>query len=443
MSERDAQHPSGISTALAGLIALVIGIAGAFGVSMERSLGWDEAMHAGLPAGRMAVAIEAGATREAVDVALDCQQYPPAYPVLLAATAGADERAMRATGRVVWAVGLFGLFGLARAAVRANGGHGRRAGLLALALGASSPLAWAYSGTLFLEAPFWSATTLAIWAWIARGAAGSEGQRLAREALAGALITLAFFTKFNYGLLLGAGLGLDLIFSGVHAIREGAARRFALRTAALAAPFLLACAWWFWLPWPAGADVAASHRSAMLDFLGGNTQLAATPYDRRLWDAATFFAPGPRTLVLWAVGALAACRWATRPGTRVLICVLLAGYGPILAHNFHLDRFLLGPAAALWGLAGLGLSKLLPRDNRVAVPIAIALLAQAVLLPSFDARLLAVGLGLRTDANAAYVDQLHTQRLSLAPSRSLPTAGLRRLEHDGLLDLLATHVGRT
>lgn len=445
------------------LAALLVGFLGARSVSMERSAGWDESMHAGLPAARIALALEAGAVREAFDVLLDCQQYPPAYPLLLAAAAGTQEGAARRTGRWIWALGLFGLFGATRAAVRraratdgtpGSAGRDARAALapwIALALGATSPMWLAYSGTLFLEGPFLTVSILAVWAWLERGRGRTRGARLAREVLAGSLVTLAFFTKFNYGLLLGAGLGLDLAVEWGSAWRRArgrgaqaspAPRELALRTAALAAPFLLVAGWWFLLPFPAGAELAASHRAALLGFLSGNTQLATTPYDRRLWDAAAYLAPTPRMFALWLLGALLALRAPARPGTRVLWFVLLAAYGPVLAHNFHLDRFLLPGAAALWMLAAIGLAQVVPGRGRRARERFLALGAVLALLgQTLDARALAGLLGLRTAANADYVDRLQAERLSLDLARSLPTAGLRRAEFDAFLDAIHRSAG--
>lgn len=444
--ESDPARPAGGALALlvALGVAMVLGFVGASAVSMERSLGWDESMHAALPAARMSVALEFDQGREALDVALDCQQYPPFYPSILAAFGGSDEAAMRAAGRWSWALGLFGLFGLVRAAGRRDGlraSSANWAAPLAFVFGLTSPLALAYSGTLFLEVPFLTVSILAMWAWIARADAANVRSQWIADLVAGTLITVAFFTKFNYGLLLGAGLFLDLVCQGVGLVRAGNAARFARRTAVLAAPFTLACAWWFVLPWPAGSDVAASHREAFLGFLTGNTQLGTTPYWRRAWDFASFFAPSPRLALVLVGGVLLALRHVARPGTRALAFVALTSVGAIATHNFHLDRFLLGVAAPLWALAALGVARRLPARASAAGGVLAVGLTLALVFPTVDSRWLVDGLGVRTSDNADYVDGLQRERLDLTPGRDLPTAGLVRSEHDALLDRIAGAVG--
>ncbi len=427
------------STWIAAILCIALGWVGASRVSMERSMGWDESMHAALPAARMAAALELGRAREAFDVFVDCQQYPPLHPTLLAVAAGADERSARGVGRWLLALGLFGLFGATRAATR--GLCSARAPWIALALGASSPLALAYSGTLFLEVPFLSAASLALWAWIARDRAASERARLRRELLAGLLVTAAFYTKFNYGLLLGLGLAADQALRLIAAARAGEGRRELVRTALLAAPFLLVGLWWFLWPYPAGPEVARGHREAFLAFLRGNTQLATTPYAQRAWDLVTFFAPSARAAALIAAGMLASLMSWRSPGVRVLWLVAFASLGPMLAHNFHLDRFLLAPAPAIWALAAAGIAPRLPRRTGRAAAALAVLVVVAFVGRAHDAEVAARWLGVGRGADPAYLERLHAERRSLQPSRPLPTAGLARAEHDGFLDAVATAAG--
>ncbi|QDU68856.1 hypothetical protein Pla86_39650 [Planctomycetes bacterium Pla86] len=420
---------------------------------MDRSLGWDESMHAALPAARMVLALKAGQTREAIDVALDCQQYPPVYPAFLATVqsiAGVGEGVARAATRGLWALGLFGLFLLGRAivdrierdAVQPFAGAALVPWILP-AIALTSPMALAFSGTLFLEIPFTVAATFALWAWMRRGGATGRAERVRRDLLAGALIAVCFFTKFNYALLLGLGLALDLAIESAGLIRAGRARQAMERVIALGLPSALAWLWWFVLPFPAGAEVAASHRSAFLAFLGGNTQLGTTPYAIRVWDMATYLAPGPRGLLITLGAAGLALVWVRRPAVRCLALVLVTGFGPILAHNFHLERFLLPPALALWALAAVGLARLAPTSRAGRAIFLGAVGAVGLVSPTLDAGLAAGALGLRTADNAEYLAALHRQRLSLSPARGLPTAGLQRAEYDALLDAAAAAAGPT
>ena len=47
--------------------------------------GWDEAMHAELPAARMSLALHSFQLGEFFDVLLSCEQYPFGFPLILAA----------------------------------------------------------------------------------------------------------------------------------------------------------------------------------------------------------------------------------------------------------------------------------------------------------------------------------------------------------------------
>lgn len=437
---------------LAPLLAcLLLGLAGARGVSLEDAMGWDEAMHVQLPAARMSLALDAGEPRSAIDVALECYQYPFAYPAALAAAYGVfgvDEQLGRQIGRLTWALGLLGIFCAARQLVRRlEEGGGRRKRRerwlpwLAMGVAALSPLALAFSGTYFLETPFAAASAWALWAWLRR-----EGS-LGRELLAGALIALAFFVKFNYGLLLGFGLFLDLACEAVVQVRGGAWKAFAQRTVALALVPVLAFAWWFGLPFPGDVALGAEHREAFLSFLGGNQQLDRTPYDRRLWDAAAFLAPSPAAFGLWIVGLVLALRFALRPGSRALWLLLIGSGAPIWLHNFHLDRFLvvhLVPGALL---VACGWCALLPKSKPTAAIMALALLFAPAIGSAGQADRLVVALGLVPGGSEpaavktrAYVSALNLERLDLTPSRALPTAGLGRQAHDDLLDAVASQV---
>jgi hypothetical protein len=433
------------------LACLIFGLLTGGGVSMERALGWDEAMHAQLPAARMALALDAGEPGAAIDVALECHQYPFVYPAVLAAVytvADVDEGLGREVGRWIWAFGLLGVFCAARQLVRRledGGGRRKRRARwlpwLALGIAALSPLALAFSGTYFLETPFAAATAWALWAWLRR-----EGP-LGRELLAGALIAVAVFVKFNYGLLLGFGLFLDLLFEGVGRVRAGELKPWLLRVAALATPPLLSFAWWFGLPLPGDAALGAEHREAFLAFLSGNQQLERFPYDRRLWDAATYLAPSPAAFGLWLLGLALAARFALRSGGRAAWLLLLGSGAPIWLHNFHLDRFLVVHVVPLSLLVAAGWCALLPKNKLVAASVALALLFAPLIqaVPQADRFVAALGLVPSGDDDAAvgvraYVSGLNAERQDLKPGKLLPTAGLARAAHDALLDAVAAEV---
>ncbi len=416
------------------------------GVSMERSRGWDEAMHAELPAARMQLAAGRGDFGAAARVALDCQQYPPAYPALVAAgysITGVQEVWGRRFGRLLQALGLGGLFLLGRRLVRSWDPEGvwrEAVPPAALLLGMLSPLWLAYSGTFFLEGPTLTVSIFTLLAWL-----GRDG-RPSRELLAGSLATLAFFTKFNYALALGAGLFVDLLLSGALELRAGRAAAFAKRAALLAIPPVLGALWWFVLPWPGDRALGAQHFEAFTAFLSGNQQLAATPYDRRIWDAATFLFAGPLMALVVGIGLLLSLRFLRRPGVRTLWIVFLVSGLPVWLHNFHLDRFLLPAFAAALPLAGVGLARVFgpSRANFWFKPaLGIGLLLAAVFFASPTSNGFARYLGLANEDNAAYVGQLHTERLALLPARRLPTAGLERAASDAFLEAIAGELAAT
>jgi len=440
-SELEGRAPIGPAAAFCALFALV----GALLVSDARSYGWDESMHAALPAARMALALRAGEPMEAIDVALGCQQYPFVYPALLAGVElvfGVSEGVARALGRVIWGVGLFGLFLAAREAVRRAGwspdpkgaARARLAPYVALFLGALSPLAMLYSGTLFQEIPFAALAAWAVWAWLRR----DGGAR--RELVAGALVTLAFFTRFNTGLLLGFALFVDLLVDGALAARAGELRAFARRTAWLAAIPALAFAWWFGLPLPRGTSLGAEHRHALFAFLQGNRGDAfRIPWTYRAVDWGIAFAASPRALLLILIGVAASAGALLRPGVRTLWILLFAAGVPVWIHEFHLDRFLLHQGVAIWSLAGVGIARLAP--GRRPALVAAAALALCVVFPSLDARPYGRAL-IRPDA--AKVDYVHAAidaKGALAPWRELATNGLARDESAAILDLVAGAAG--
>lgn len=426
----------------AALVCAVFGLLGAWLVDRDKSYGWDESMHAALPAARLVLALEAGELREAADVVLGCEQYPFVYPVLLASgelVFGISEGVARALGRLVWGAGLFGVFLVAReatalAAWPAGAARARLAPYLALALALLSPVALHYSGTLFQETTFTALAAYAVWAWLRRD--GSLGRELA----AGALLTLALFTRFNTGLLLGFALFLDLAVEGLLAARARALGPWVRRAAALAAIPAAALAWWLLLPLPDGLARGAAHRAALLAFLGGNRGLEhQIPWSQRWLDWTVAFAPSPRAFALEVLALLCTGVAAARRGLRTLWLLFLAAGIPVWTHGFHLERFLVPQGVAIWCLAGLGLARFAPGPRPVLS--AALLLALASLFPALDAHPLALSILKPAPALRAYVLRMVDQKGSLAPWRPLETGGLRRAEAEPILDLLAAEAG--
>ena len=404
---------------------------GASAVSMDSSMGWDEAMHAAWPAARMTIAIGEWDAAALMRTILDCEQYPfvgPLWTALVWTVTGIGEGAARGGARVLWGFGLLGVFLLAREACR--GRRGEHLGpWLALAFAAASPLALAFSGTLFLEVPTTVVAIYTLRAWLRR--ARGRG-----DVAAGTWIALLFFTKFNYALALGAGLVLDLGFEGAAALRAGGGRRFLRRCACLASVPCLAWAWWFGLPLPEGLDRAAAHRATFMHWITGNTAFEPTPYALRAVHWCVFLVWAPRVLLLMAVGSVAAWIGGPRRATLSLTLVGAVSIGLVSSHPFHLERFLLPLAPALWVLGGTGWASLLPRARIAATGSLAALAAAAFLFPSLDAWWLLDQVGMRNENALAYQEKVLGDFRDLSPDRPLFTNGLRRGDFDSMVALV-------
>lgn len=467
------------------LLALVVGWVYSSKVDESRSFGWDESMHAALPAKRIALEIKAGNMHKVADVLHGCMQYPFMWPLVVGVlhaqfdtqpmsaeaaprpTTGIEARG-RALGRWNLALLLLGLTFLARECWR--GPRSPWGLFMAPLLVLASPLMIDYSGTWFLEVPFATATTFALWAWVSRArvlfARITEAERRPslwwRDTLTGTLIAAAFFTKFNYGLLLGLGLFLDLAWDFVSVLRGRgpSVRTFLIATLRLTIVPLLAFAWWFLWPLPFGADIAAAHREALLAFLRGNLELVRTPDSLRLLHWMTSFVATPRLFLLVVLGLSMSLVFMFRQlrsgcnngrSQRRLWIVLIAMAVPIVGHNFHLDRFLIVLAPAVMPLVAAGWSALTAAllgrrfgfESKLAYWAPFALLPGLVLAglvsPAWDghpAFKYTAGFREKPDVRA-YQERLLIERQSIGPSRRLSTAGLDRTAADHLVALIA------
>lgn len=438
---------------LAGLAAVLLAVIWIATLPAGPAYGWDESMHVALPAERMRIALAEGRIGLAFDAMLDCAQYPFVQPVLLALVQsifGATERVARALGIVEWCATIFGVFVLARLVIESMTPERRPraawiAPWLALALAALSPLALGFAGTLFLEIPSASASVWALvaWLWLWR-----EPTRK-RALVTGALVTLALFTKWNYGLLLGAGLAIDLVLRFLE--REGRSERVRLLLPLAAVP-LVACAWWFVLPLPGGGDVAAEHRSAFASFLSGNQDLTRTTTATRTFYATCLLASPPRLALLIVAGFVTALMaWRAR-SVRTLIVVFLAAWLPVWIHPFFQERFLVPGAVCAWVLAAIGVSRWLAAKPLTATVTAAAIVCASAWPVrsepplSADTYLVGDALGIFQRSNPdlfAYQSRVLAERQALLSDRSLPIDGLDPLTAKRILDAVAEETGRT
>lgn len=476
-------------------LVVVVGLLVAWIATLPASpaWGWDESMHAELPAARMALALKSGELGAASAALLDCQQYPFVWPVCLAVVqfvTGVSEHVARCAGLVALALMVWGVFRLARELVtpvarsrrdvgevtgrgtrkdterearrdaevgaeidteidteRDTDGEGvedaaarraRFAPWFALVFAATCPLAVSFGGTLFLEVPFACVATFTLLAWL----------RLRRDPtprrawIAGAWITVAFFTKFNYALMLGLGLAIDAAVELALAARRGEGGRALGNVGRAVLIPALGALWWFVLPLPGGFEVAAAHRGAFAEFLQGNLGGTSAPASVRLLQLAAYGAPTPRVLALWLAAALIAVRFVREPRVRLLVIVFLVSVIPVCLHPFHLERFWIPSGPALFALAGLGLASVLP-TSVVARWVGLAILAVgSLVMPGRDTFWLAdrLGLGATESANREYQRAVFAERRALFSGRSLPTNGLDRAVHDALFGLVVREV---
>jgi hypothetical protein len=450
-SARRARRETWIALGIAGALALTWSLA----LSRAQSWGWDESMHAELPAARMLVAAQAGELRASIDALLGCSQYPFVYPVCLAlaqAVFGLSEHVARVAGVVTWCATLFGLFLLGREVARRERDDRDRAGewdlvpWLAMALGALSPLALSFAGTLFLEVPFTCAAVFTLRAWLRRSDDVDTRTLRRRDLAAGAWLAIAFFVKFNYGVLLAGGLALDGVSDAVRAARSGELNEHLRRARWISVVPLAAGLWWFVLPIPGGLAIAHEHRTAFVEFLQGNRGMARTSLEERLFWTAGHFAFDPRMLLVLAIGiALTVRRLGRRNGSaavRALWLVLVCSWVPVWVHPFFLERFLIPGGAALWPLAAIGIASVSPIAwiPRVAV-LAIALLC-VVSFPTLDTWWLYERRGLASAVPIVRAYQLEqcASLHDLSGTREPMTNGLSRVESDAVLDAIAREV---
>lgn len=449
MSSAEARPFSTRGLLVAALAAL--GLASAWIATLPSSptYGWDESMHVALPAARLRLALAAGEFGLAWDALLDCAQYPFVQPVALALVQGvfgATERVARAFGIVEWCATLFGVFVLARIVIESLEPERRPpaavlAPWLAFAFAALSPLALGFAGTLFLETPSACAGVWALVAWLWLWRAPTRGRAL----LAGTLATIALFTKWNYGLLLGAALALDLAWR----LGERAGRAERLRVLIpLAMPPLVLCVWWFVLPVPGGAAVAEEHRSAFASFLAGNQDFARVAVSRRVFCATGLLSVSPRMALLALCGvAFALAHWRA-PAGRMLILVIVATWVPVWTHPFFQERFLIPGVVFVWVFGAVGLSTRLSCGAKgVTVAAGLLLAAWWPLSDSpripVDTRIVGEACGVIAGPEAVreYVVSEIARHRSLGSGRALDSSGLETGAAHALLDAIANEVG--
>jgi hypothetical protein len=185
---------------------------------------------------------------------------------------------------------------------------------------------------------------------------------------------------------------------------------------------------------------------ALFQTLGGASQASAHALSTLVWCAAiwgvflfprelgenawiaTSFAFNPRALLVLLAGAL--------------VIVLAVFAVAIPRHPFHLPRFLIPLGVALWPLAALGWSHVLPRAMRVRAAACVAGLAFVAIAPGADTLTLADALGFTSDdpKTRAHQATVFASYRDLGPKRPVQRAGLAREPVSAFLDVVACAV---
>ncbi|MEM1451712.1 MAG: hypothetical protein AAGI22_21550 [Planctomycetota bacterium] len=436
-----------VAAALATLVLAALLVQGtAEALRSGNAWGWDETMHAELPAAQLVLHARAGELGAAAGVVHDCERYPFVVPVLLAAWQGVfgiGEASARYCG--VWLfllVGLPAVALLARTVAQRIAPDAREvatdAALLGALAAASSPLARRYAPTLFLEPAAVITMALALQAWLARGLAGASPRRARlRDVGAGVWLAATFFVKFNYGVMLLGAIGLD----GLVELVRSRERLETLRShAVVGLPLVLASAWWFLLPLPFGAEVASAHRSEFLDYVTSNTAMGEMPG----WLRATHWLTGVAAHAFVLAAMLLGGAWLLvreRGRVSLSLAVVAACFVlPVVLHPFQLDRFLLPAALVLWVLSAVALARAAEQAPRATAGGAALLAGVCLVVPTF-ATVRWAGFPVADEGTPVRAYQArhvgHTLGLLGPPA----TNGLSRATHEGLLDLVADRVG--
>ncbi len=406
--------------------------------AQDPAWGWDETMHAELPAVQMLLHTRRGEWYEAMEVVHECDRYPFAYPMALAAWQGifgVSQRTARHLGTVLFALLVWLAMRLSAQLVRPE----RRldtalfVGLAAV----SAPLARRYAPTLFLEIPALVLIACSLSAWIARRRAelGTK-RRVGLDLLAGLLIAATFFTKFNYALLLGIALGLDALIELGRAKGHRGTWVSLLRTSL---PLAVGLVWWFLLPLPLGAEVAAEHRADFLEFVTGNTEMKMERW-RRNTNWLVGIVPHSFLFVgLVGLGVTFLLRRRSRAGLTLGLS-LIAFVVPVVNHPFQLDRFLLPAALVLWIVGGAGAAMCLRKSPWVFTACAIGLGIACAKVPVIKTAVW-VGFPLWEEGNPIREFQEHHVGTTLSLFGPPASNGLTRDVHEEFMDLIAEGVG--
>lgn len=309
----------------------------------------DEAAHA-VPALLMLRELQAGDLVGFAREVYDQNFYPPGAAVIMIPAyllAGPSPAVARLASIGALLGALLVLFALAR---QIDPDRGAAAGLIAVVLTLTARPLLINSGLAMLEAPGLLVCLLALWAY----ARATRQPSAAVLSLVGVLLAAAFLTKYTYGLVTLAAIGLSELVEAINR-RDGTGllRRWSL----MFAPFLLLMAIWFIRP---------GQLAAFVDYMrpldSDSSWVAPANGLYYLRSFALHSAPSPYfalvnlAAVLWAFAA-----WRDAAIRAVLLYLLLGLAAVMLVNHPPNPRFITTfvPAAQL--LTGLMIVRLWPR----------------------------------------------------------------------------------
>jgi hypothetical protein len=351
-------------------IALALGVAVAGSVNARLApargpLEWDEGGHVwkGYLATR---ALGRGDFAGLVEAAGSDPLYPPLHTSLLAgwfAVFGASERSAYALSAASLAIAALLM------ALLAWPLGGWLASAIATLLVLGSPLHVELAGTAMLELPGTAFGLLTIAALFAHVRSGSRSSAL----IAGLAMGALFLYKYNFGLMLAAGVALFQVTSW---------RRpeWRARPVWLWAPLLIGAV--AWLAPPGRIDGLIRFAGNRSNDIGWLPSLVFYPS-----SVLRLYAAGPTAAAMVVLGIAGSLSLRARPDVRLLAAIALAGLGMMTVHPFKFDRSIVTIVPAVWLIAAAGVCFFVERFARgrpMQRTIAAAVVLIALAAPMID-----------------------------------------------------------
>lgn len=316
--------------------------------------GWDESGHV-FAALRMTAALREHGVRAFGEELVRSDYYTPlgrACYVPALALLGSAWWVPRLVGVLAWAATVFLATRLARRLVPAEAAP--HAALWTAAFGATCTLGANHARTAFLEPISAFACAGLAWSFVRC----TERPTARRAALVGALAAFGVLVKPTYGLLGIAACAVACVvpyaYRRVRARADAGGaelprgRALAAGVAVFALPFL----WWFVVPWPGGAALAAEHRALFADYLTKAASLEGLPRSDLLLVFGLQAAWSLPAAALQGLGVLLVVRRLESRAWTLVAAIAVGGLLAFLVYPYRIERFLVPGLFALWCTGG-------------------------------------------------------------------------------------------